>query len=211
MERNVSAAGTHEDTTTLDSRYEREFGRAGCLVPCYVGRLETLPQVGRVCCRRAEGVAAHARLYGPGTSPRTYSQVVSPHALRWTISSLSPEGDQAGRIDNAVLAAYEMFTTSTDVAEHLWRGCGSSRLKTWDGSALGPVLIDVLHRNFNATRVGLDDGVSRRAPARFPPKDRTSSEHADWVATKSLSEKRWSRSLTTPTACTHARSGAGAV
>ena len=25
------------------------------------------------------------------------------------------------RIDNAVLAAYEMFTTSADVAQHLWR------------------------------------------------------------------------------------------
>ena len=53
------------------------------------------------------------------------------------------------------------------------------------GLPLGPVLIDVLHRNFNATPGGewmmACHAVRLLASA---PKDRTSSEHADWVAAK---------------------------
>jgi RNA polymerase sigma-70 factor (ECF subfamily) len=53
------------------------------------------------------------------------------------------------------------------------------------GLPLGPVLIDVLHRNFNATPGG--DWMMACHAVRLlasAPKDRTSSEHADWVAAK---------------------------
>ena len=53
------------------------------------------------------------------------------------------------------------------------------------GLPLGPVLIEVLHRNFNATPGG--DWMMACHAVRLlasAPKDRTSSEHADWVATK---------------------------
>ena len=68
-----------------------------------------------------------------------------------------------------MLAAYEMFTTSPDVAQHLWRLRGVIAVEDVGmGLPLGPVLIDVLHRNFNAAPGGgMDDGVSRRAPARL--------------------------------------------
>ena len=89
-------------------------------------------------------------------------------------------------IDNAVLAAYEMFTTSADVAQHLWRRLRLIAVEDVGmGLPLGPVLIDVLHRNFNATPGGewmmACHAVRLLASA---PKDRTSSEHADWVAAK---------------------------
>src|SRR5439155_1134495 len=53
------------------------------------------------------------------------------------------------------------------------------------GLPIGPVLIDVLHRNFNATQGG--DWMMACHAVRLlasASKDRTSSEHADWVATK---------------------------
>jgi hypothetical protein len=55
------------------------------------------------------------------------------------------------RVGNAVLAAYEMFITSPDVAQHLWRRLRLIAVEDVGmGLPLAPVLIDVLHRNFNA-------------------------------------------------------------
>jgi len=91
-----------------------------------------------------------------------------------------------GNVDNAVLAAYEMLSTSADVAEHLWR-----RLKiiavedVGMGEPLAPLLLNCLHENFLATPGGdtmmAVHAVRLLASAR---KDRTSSEHADLVATQ---------------------------
>lgn len=91
-----------------------------------------------------------------------------------------------GNVDNAVLAAYEMLSTSADVAEHLWR-----RLKliavedVGMGVPLAPLLLNCLHENFRAAPGGdtmmAVHAVRLLATAR---KDRTSSEHADLVATK---------------------------
>jgi replication-associated recombination protein RarA len=85
-----------------------------------------------------------------------------------------------------VLAAYEMLSTSEEVAEHLWR-----RLKliavedVGMGAPLAPLLLDCLHQNFRAVPGGdvmmAVHAVRLLAAAR---KDRTSSEHADLVATK---------------------------
>lgn len=89
-------------------------------------------------------------------------------------------------VDNAVLAAYEMLSTSEEVAEHLWR-----RLKliavedVGMGAPLAPLLLECLHRNFSAVPGG--DTMMAVHAVRFlatAKKDRTSSEHADLVSTK---------------------------
>jgi replication-associated recombination protein RarA len=89
-------------------------------------------------------------------------------------------------VDNAVLAAYEMLSTSEEVAEHLWR-----RLKliavedVGMGLPLAPLLLECLHKNFRAVPGGdtmmAVHAVRLLATAK---KDRTSSEHTDLVATK---------------------------
>ena len=57
------------------------------------------------------------------------------------------------------------------------------------GLPVGPVLIDVLQRNFNASPGG--DWMMACHAVRLlasAPKDRTSAEHADWVATRRTME-----------------------
>jgi hypothetical protein len=128
------------------------------------------------------------RRYGPGHfTEDPYSLLVSPHGIPVDdLVAVLQKEIRRSRIDNAVLAAYEMFTTSADVAEHLWRRLRLIAVEDVGmGLPLGPVLIDVLHRNFNATPGGewmmACHAVRLLAAA---PKDRTSSEHADWVAAK---------------------------
>lgn len=128
------------------------------------------------------------RLYGPGHfTEDPYSQVVSPHGIPVDdLVAVLQKEIRRSRIDNAVLAAYEMLSTSADVAEHLWR-----RLKliavedVGMGEPLAPLLLNCLHENFRATPGGdtmmAVHAVRLLATAR---KDRTSSEHADLVATK---------------------------
>ena len=128
------------------------------------------------------------RLYGPGHfTEDPYSQVVSPHGIPVDdLVAVLQKEIRRSRIDSAVLAAYEMFTTSADVAQHLWRRLRVIAVEDVGmGLPLGPVLIDVLHRNFNATPGG--DWMMACHAVRLlasAPKDRTSSEHADWVAAK---------------------------
>ena len=105
------------------------------------------------------------RLYGPGHfTEDPYSQVVSPHGIPVDdLVAVLQKEIRRSRIDNAVLAAYEMFTTSADVAQHLWRRLRLIAVEDVGmGLPLGPVLIDVLHRNFNAKRAR----VSGRSIAR---------------------------------------------
>ena len=128
------------------------------------------------------------RLHGPGHfTEDPYSQVVSPHGIPVDdLVSVLQKEIRRSRIDNAVLAAYEMFTTSADVAQHLWRRLRVIAVEdVGRGMPLGPVLIDVLHRNFDAIPGG--DWMMACHAVRLlasAPKDRTSSEHADWVAAK---------------------------
>jgi len=128
------------------------------------------------------------RLYGPGHfTEDPYSQVVSPHGIPVDdLVAVLQKEIRRSRVDNAVLAAYEMFTTSADVAQHLWRRLRVIAVEDVGmGLPLGPVLIDVLYRNFNATPGG--DWMMACHAVRLlasAPKDRTSSEHADWVAAK---------------------------
>jgi replication-associated recombination protein RarA len=63
------------------------------------------------------------RRYGPGHfSEDPYSQIVSPHGIPVDdLVSVLHKEIRRSHVDNAVLAAYEMYTTSPDVAQHLWR------------------------------------------------------------------------------------------
>jgi hypothetical protein len=97
------------------------------------------------------------RRYGPGHfTEDSYSQIVSPHGIPVDdLVSVLQKEIRRSRIDNAVLAAYEMFITSPDVAQHLWRRLRLIAVEDVGmGLPIGPVLIDVLHWNFNATPGG---------------------------------------------------------
>ena len=128
------------------------------------------------------------RLYGPGHyTEDPYSQVVSPHGIAVDeLVSVLQKDIRRGHVDNAVLAAYEMVITSPDFAQHLWRRLRIIAVEDVGlGLPTGPLLIDVLHRNFDAAPGG--DWMMACHAVRLlasAPKDRTSSEHADWVATK---------------------------
>ena len=63
------------------------------------------------------------RLYGPPAhSEDPYAGPMSPRGIPvdQLVSVLQKE-IRRGNVDNVVLAAYEMLSTSADVAEHLWR------------------------------------------------------------------------------------------
>jgi replication-associated recombination protein RarA len=90
-----------------------------------------------------------------------------------------------GNVDNAVLAAYEMLSTSEEVAEHLW-----VRLKIIAvedigmGEPLAPLLINCLHDNFHVTTGGERTMMAVHAVRLLAraKKDRTSSEHSELAA-----------------------------
>jgi replication-associated recombination protein RarA len=128
------------------------------------------------------------RRYGPGHfSEDPYSQIVSPHGIPADdLVSVLHKEIRRSHVDNAVLAAYEMYTTSPDVAQHLWRRLRIIAVEDIGmGLPLAPVLIDVLHRNFEAAPGG--DWMMACHAVRVlasAAKDRTASEHSDWAATK---------------------------
>ncbi len=127
------------------------------------------------------------RHYGPPHfTEDPYSQLVSPHGIPVDLLvSVLQKDIRRGEVENAVLAAYEMYRTSPDVAEHLWRRLALIAVEDVGmGLPAGPLLIDTLHRFFAATPGG--DWMMACHAVRLlatAPKDRTSSEHADWAAT----------------------------
>lgn len=128
------------------------------------------------------------RQYGPRHfSEDPYSQIRSPHGIPVDdLVSVLQKEIRRSNVDNAVLAAYEMYTTSPDVAEHLWTRLRLIAVEDIGmGLPLAPLLIETLHRNFAASPGGdwmmACHAVRLLATAK---KDRTASEHADWVATK---------------------------
>ncbi len=114
-----------------------------------------------------------------------------------------------GNVDNAVLAAYEMLSTSEAVGEHMWY-----RLKVISvedvgmGDPLSPLLINALHDNYR-TATGGERTMMAIHAVRFlanSKKDRTSSEHSELVA--DLVE-RGKSVVTVPdyALCVHTRAG----
>jgi replication-associated recombination protein RarA len=145
----------------------------------------------------------------PPHSQDPYTKIMSPRGIPvdQLVSVLQKE-IRRGHVDNAVLAAYEMLSTSADVAEHLWR-----RLKiiavedVGMGEPLAPLLLNSLHENFRA----IPDGATMMAVHAVrllatASKDRTSAEHADLVAAK---VERGELVVTVPdyALCVHTRAG----
>jgi hypothetical protein len=125
------------------------------------------------------------RHYGPGHfSQDPYSRIVSPHGIPVDdLVSVLQKEIRRSHVDNAVLAAYEMYATSPEVAQHLWRRLRIIAVEDIGmGLPFAPVLIEVLHRNFDAEPGG--DWMMACHAVRVlasAAKDRTSSEQADWA------------------------------
>src|SRR5258708_13310117 len=100
---------------TRRMRHEREFGRVGRLVPCYAERARDpfrASDASAVVMRKERQLMP--RLYGPGHFfEDPYSQVVSPHGIPVDdLFAVLQKEISPIRIDNAVLAASAIFTTS---------------------------------------------------------------------------------------------------
>lgn len=144
---------------------------------------------------RCEGAAL---VSSPDVQPRSLPMGPPPHVQDPYTRMTSPRGVpvdllvsvlqkeiRRGHVDNAVLAAYEMHTTSRAVAAHLWRRLRVIAVEDVGmGAPLAPVLLRELQTDYDAS-AGTDwmqvvHAVRYLATA---PKDRTSSEHADYVRT----------------------------
>lgn len=124
-----------------------------------------------------------------GPPPHTedpYTRMTSPRGIPvdQLISVLQKEIRRC-HVDNAVLAAYEMHSTSTEVAAHLWRRLRLIAVEDVGmGAPLAPVLLRELQADYDAS--GGTDWMQVVHAVRYlatAPKDRTSSEHADYVRT----------------------------
>ena len=114
-----------------------------------------------------------------------YTRLTSPRSIPvdQLVSVLQKE-IRRGNVDNAVLAAYEMLTTSPEVAEHLWHRLKLIAVEDIGmGEPLAPVLLSSLHENYRAATGGEQAMMAVHA-VRFlaaAKKDRTSAEHTDLV------------------------------
>lgn len=152
---------------------------------------------------------AQRRFGPPPHEDDPYTRLTSPRGIPvdQLVSVLQKE-IRRSNVDNAVLAAYEMMSTSAEVAEHLWR-----RLKliavedVGMGEPMAPLLLECLHRNFQAVPGG-DTMMAVHAVRllALAKKDRTSSEHADLVATK-VESGELVVSVPDHALCVHTRAG----
>ena len=128
------------------------------------------------------------RMGPPPHAEDPYTQLTSPRGIPvdQLVSVLQKE-IRRGNVDNAVLAAYEMLTTSPEVAEHLWRRLKLIAVEDIGmGEPLAPVLLSSLHENYRAATGGEQAMMAVHA-VRFlatAKKDRTSAEHTDLVVQK---------------------------
>jgi len=181
----VALIGT---TAERGLRHIRTSAAAASSVAVYGERARDPFRVPDVSADFARNEQLMPRLYGPGHfTEDPYSHLVSPHGIPVDeLVSVLQKEIRRSHVDNAVLAAYEMYITSPEVAQHLWRRLRLISVEDVGmGLPLGPVLIDALHGDFDATPGG--DWMMACHAVRIlamAPKDRTSSEHADWVATK---------------------------
>ncbi|MFB9378175.1 AAA family ATPase [Kineococcus gynurae] len=125
----------------------------------------------------------------PGPPPFAtdpYARMLSPNGVPVDqLVSVLQKSIRRSEVDTAVLAAYEMHTTSPEVAAHLWRRLRLIAVEdVGQGAPLAPVLLRELQRDYEDSG-GTDwmqvvHAVRHLATA---PKDRTSSEQADYVRT----------------------------
>ena len=108
-----------------------------------------------------------------------------------------------------MLAAYEMLTTSPEVAEHLWRRLKLIAVEDIGmGEPLAPVLLSSLHENYRAATGGEQAMMAVHA-VRFlatAKKDRTSAEHTDLVVQK-VESGETAVSVPDYALCVHTRAG----
>jgi replication-associated recombination protein RarA len=147
-----------------------------------------------------------------GPLPHTedpYTRMTSPRGIPvdQLVSVLQKE-IRRGRVDNAVLAAYEMHSTSTEVAAHLWRRLRVIAVEDVGmGAPLAPVLLRELQADYDAS--GGADWMQVVHAVRYlatAPKDRTSSEHADY-ARAMVEAGRLVVSVPDYALCVHTRAG----
>jgi replication-associated recombination protein RarA len=134
----------------------------------------------------------------PDVQPRSLPMGPPPHTQDPYARMKSPRGipvDQLvsvlqkeirrSHVDNAVLAAYEMHSTSAEVAGHLWRRLRLIAVEDVGmGAPLAPVLLRELQADYDTS--GGTDWMQVVHAVRYlatAPKDRTSSEHADYART----------------------------
>jgi len=124
-----------------------------------------------------------------GPPPHTqdpYTRILSPRGIPVDqLVSVLHKAIRRSYVDDAVLAAYEMHTTSRSVAAHLWRRLRLIAVEDVGmGAPLAPVLLRELQADYDASD-GTDwmqvvHAVRYLATAS---KDRTSAEHADLART----------------------------
>lgn len=150
------------------------------------------------------------RVGPPPHAEDPYTRLTSPRGIPvdQLVSVLQKE-IRRGNVDNAVLAAYEMVTTSPDVAEHMW-----VRLKiiavedVGMGHPMAPVLVNSLHDNYRAV-AGNEKVMMAVHAVRYlaaSQKDRTTSEHTDLVITK-VEAGDWLVSVPDYALCVHTKAG----
>jgi replication-associated recombination protein RarA len=91
-----------------------------------------------------------------------------------------------GLLENALLLAYEMFSTSAELEEHLWARLSVISVEdVGSGSFMEPVVIDALYRMHQLfARGALDRFLFAAHAVRLlatSPKDRTTDELANWA------------------------------
>lgn len=133
--------------------------------------------------------AAAARGARPGPPPFSedpYARMLSPHGIPVDqLVSVLQKTIRRSEVDDAVLAAYEMHSTSSEVAAHLWRRLRLIAVEDVGmGAPLAPVLLRELQTDYEGS--GGTDWMQVVHAVRYlatAPKDRTSSEHADYTKT----------------------------
>jgi replication-associated recombination protein RarA len=150
------------------------------------------------------------RMGPPPHAEDPYTKLTSPRGIPvdQLVSVLQKE-IRRGNVDNAVLAAYEMLTTSPEVAEHLWRRLKLIAVEDIGmGEPLAPVLLSSLHENYRAATGGEQAMMAVHA-VRFlatAKKDRTSAEHTDLVVQK-VESGETAVSVPDYALCVHTRAG----
>ncbi|MGB6454842.1 MAG: hypothetical protein WBH47_10175 [Streptosporangiaceae bacterium] len=125
------------------------------------------------------------RMGPPPHAKDRYTRLTSPRGIPvdQLVSVLQKE-IRRSNVDNAVLAAHEMLTTSPEVAEHLWHRLKLIAVEDIGmGEPLAPILLNSLHENYRAASGGEQTMMAVHA-VRFlatAKKDRTSSEHTELV------------------------------